>query len=206
MENKISGYILTHNSESTIIKAIKSIMWVDQIVIYDDLSEDGTIKLIDNFRRKNNLNLIIRSGRFDGHFGDRRNRVISEFCDNEWFLGLDSDEYLEEGAEEEIRTLINSRTCDAVKIPRMNYLDGEITDVYPDYQFRIARSFCRYIYSVHEELTGYRKALSIKSHIMHYKTTEKQNEQNKMYADYDKYNPYIIARLKRDLRYSYEAY
>lgn len=63
---------------------------------------------------------------------------------------------------------------DCFGVPRRNFLDGEQTEIYPDYQYRLWRNTCSYSmmpeHRVHPEITGFTKRTEID-----YKRTTKEN-------------------------------
>lgn len=82
---------------------------------------------------------------------------------------------------------------DCFGIPRRNFLDGEQTEVYPDYQYRLWKNTCRYSMEpqdrVHPEITGFTKRTEVdykrktreepaRFNINHYKTADAQVQNN----------------------------
>lgn len=85
---------------------------------------------------------------------------------------------------------------DCFGVARRNYLDGEQTPVYPDYQYRLWRNTCHYsrdpIYRVHVEIEGFTKRTEIdykretaeepsRFNILHYKTVKMQAEHDETF-------------------------
>ncbi|MDR3330871.1 MAG: glycosyltransferase family 2 protein [Endomicrobium sp.] len=81
---KVSAYILTKNEEFNIKECIKSINWVDEIVIIDDFSTDGTLKIVKK------MDCRIIQNKFE-YFSKQRNFALSQ-CSHEWVICLDADE------------------------------------------------------------------------------------------------------------------
>jgi len=154
----ISSIVITQNEEHNIRNCLENLHWVDEIVIVDGGSTDGTIDIIKKFQES--LPIKLFNKKFDGHFANQKNLAI-QLAQHHWVLCLDSDETLEAHVAQKLVEIHNDSPCDAVNIPRKNYLDDEFqADAYPDYQARFFRSFCRYIYPVHEELVGFRNKIN----------------------------------------------
>jgi glycosyltransferase involved in cell wall biosynthesis len=85
---------------------------------------------------------------------------------------------------------------DCFGAPRRNFLDGEQTEIYPDYQYRLWKNTCRYSmlpeHRVHPEITGFNKRTEIdykrktkdnpaRFNINHYKTAVAQVQNNEIF-------------------------
>jgi len=93
--------------------------WVDDIVLIDDGSRDGTARVIEQY-----ADLPVRficSPRTEGeYFSDQRNKGIdASTCD--WLLHLDIDERILPGLAAEIRSCIARSDRDAYRFRRLNY-------------------------------------------------------------------------------------
>ena len=176
----ISAAIICLNEEKLIARCIYNVMWADEVVIIDGGSLDRTKDIIrDSFF--NDKKVRWYNNTFRRHFGDQKNLAIS-MCKGDWIFVLDADETIEDGLVEELKSIATEKNeYDAVNIPRKNFIDGMITDAYPDYQSRFFRNFCRYIYPVHEELVGWRKTCYTEHHILHYKSNDRFNDQQRYY-------------------------
>jgi len=175
----ISAAVICQNEEMYIAKCLNQLWWVDEIVVVDGGSRDNTIPILR--KMKTSMNLKIFQNLFKDHFGDQKNLAIS-LTTGDWVMVFDVDEEIELDLVEELKTIaIRDNIYDAVAIPRKNYLDDEPTNVYPDYQYRFFRSYCRYIYPVHEELVGYRNLYTATNHLLHYKTGDRYAFQQNFY-------------------------
>lgn len=144
---KISGLILTHNSEDTIQDCLESIKWVDEIVVIDDQSTDFTRDIIVNYHAK------IFDRKLDD-FSSQRNFGL-EKCTNDWVLVLDSDEQISAPLQKEIKSLLSKPISETgFQIPRKNLFMGTwIRSIYPDYCLRLFRRVeASYRGVVHESL------------------------------------------------------
>jgi len=166
---EVSGIILTYNSEKTIEIPLKNMTGkVDELIVVDTGSTDDTTDIAEEYGAK----VVVIPQRL--HFGDLRNAAIQKSF-GKWIFMLDDDEYIEEKFYGMLRTLIRSNKADAYKIPRKNYVDGEFKkEFYPDYQVRLFRRYCRWIYPVHEVLVGADNILPLDEvNIIHSKAKEK---------------------------------
>lgn len=150
MPNKvrISGLVLTHNSEATLEECLESLKWVDEIVVIDDESTDQTREIANKY----NACVLIR--KLDD-FSTQRNFGLSN-CSNDWVLVLDSDEVITRELQAEVESLFNQPvTVSGFQIPRKNMFMGNwIRSSYPDYGLRLfRRNEARYNGAVHESLT-----------------------------------------------------
>jgi len=157
-------------------------MWTDEIIVIDGGSEDDTIEAIKEYRDKVDKIIRIIKNPFKGCFNDQKNLAIS-LARTPWVFNLDADETIESGLITEVIGLIKSKTCDAIAIPRKNYVGKNRTSAYPDYQHRCFRVFCRFIYYVHEELVGYRRMVNAENHIIHNKSPHRYKAQQRQYYD-----------------------
>ena len=88
MIGNISAVVLAKNNESTIKNTLKALHNFDDVVVYDNGSNDKTKEIAKEF---NNVNLV--EGDFRG-FGWTKNKAAS-FAKNEWILIVDSDEVVD---------------------------------------------------------------------------------------------------------------
>jgi glycosyltransferase involved in cell wall biosynthesis len=85
MLDKISIVIITKNAASTLQKTLESAQEFDEIVIYDNGSEDETLAIANSFE-----NVSLHQGEFMG-FGPTKNHAVS-LARHDWVFTLDSDE------------------------------------------------------------------------------------------------------------------
>lgn len=127
---KISVYIIAYNSAEKIARAVKSVLWADEIIVADSHSQDDTAKIAQS------LGARVVQIDFQG-FGDLRNKAVAA-CQHEWIFSLDSDEICTPEARDEMLSIINSPDAlDAYYMPRKNYFMGrwiKHSGWYPDYR------------------------------------------------------------------------
>jgi len=174
---KVSFAAIILNEEDYIEKMLNNIIGkVDEIVIVDGGSTDKTLDILKDYP---NIKLFEKV--FNYHYGDQRNFAIMQTI-YPWILMLDADEILENEFWELLPSLINQDKYDAYGIPRKNFIDNKFCEeTYPDYQVRLFRRYCRWIYPVHEELVGFKSSKQLNCHILHYKSSERFNYRNSKY-------------------------
>lgn len=137
----ITAVILTKNEEKMLPGCLKSLDWVDEVLVIDADSIDKTVDLAQKHH-----------GRVVNHpfvsFADARN-VGAKECTSEWIFYVDADERVSDELKTEIlkiRSLREDRVrgdeYQGYRIPRKNILLGKWHQHggwYPDYQLRLIR-------------------------------------------------------------------
>ena len=80
----ITGIVITKNEEEMLGEALKSLSWVDDLIVVDTGSTDKTIQIA----KKNSARIVHSDGK---HFSDWRNQGLKN-SKNDWILYLDADE------------------------------------------------------------------------------------------------------------------
>ncbi|MDD5156436.1 glycosyltransferase family 2 protein [Sulfurimonas sp.] len=88
MASNISVVMIVKNGALTIKNSLESLIGFDDVVVYDNGSEDETANIASKF---SNVNFI--QGEFIG-FGETKNKAAS-YAKHEWILILDSDEVVD---------------------------------------------------------------------------------------------------------------
>lgn len=111
----VSVVVITRNEEENIADCLKSASWADEIVVLDDNSTDGTVKIARQFTDK------VFSRRMDVE-GVHRNYAYS-LARNDWVLSLDADERVSGQLADEFRELFKSPMKDkAYTVPIKNFI------------------------------------------------------------------------------------
>ena len=176
----------------------------DEIVILFD-SINGTSKVEDflNHYTKNNFNWFTWSKyAFNGHFANMKNK-LTEICKGNYIFQIDADELPPKYLVKNLWAILEmNRTVDVYRVPRINIVKGltqehiqkwrwRVDDKervnFPDYQWRIYRNDpkIKWVNKVHEVLTGFEAMSELPPEeeycLIHEKTIEKQEKQNKYY-------------------------
>lgn len=116
-------------------------LWCDDVVILLDGEGVG----------EDSPGLRLRHRPLADHFAAQRN-AAQDMARHEWVLQLDADETLEESVAEALPYLVGAAGPDVVSIGllRANRVDGVLSDLFPDTQYRLNRRSVRYENPVHE--------------------------------------------------------
>ena len=112
-ESKITANIICKNNLKTITICLKSLVnVVDEIVIIDTGSNDGTIefitKLLDkNFASPHKSYTLIKENKFQSYSYHRNQAILRSQGD--WILVIDSDEYLSSALQKILKQLVSSK-------------------------------------------------------------------------------------------------
>ncbi len=144
---RISAMVLTNNSARRLTDCLGSLQWVDEIIVMDDGSTDGTLDIARHFGAH------IHTRPFD-NFSAQRNAALA-CCSGEWILVVDSDEWVTSELQQEIREILSRDPAElAFRLPRQNYFCGRwirSCGWYPDYIQRLfRREHLHYTGLVHE--------------------------------------------------------
>lgn len=136
MAKQLSVLLPTYNSAATVRATLESVKWADEILVVDSYGTDATLDICREYGARIIQHEYINSA-------TQKNWAIPQ-CVHEWVLQLDSDEVLEEGAADEIRSIIARAKADELVfwLPRKNFIFGEpirLPSLYPDYQTRLFR-------------------------------------------------------------------
>jgi glycosyltransferase involved in cell wall biosynthesis len=131
--DSISAALITHNEAVNIDDALQSLSWVDEIVVVDSGSTDGTTDLC----RRHTDRIFHRE--WTGYV-DQKNFAVRK-ASYDWILSLDADERLSAELIEEVQMLRRDGFHSAgYRIPRVTFFMGRWLrhgDWYPDYQLRV---------------------------------------------------------------------
>tara|TARA_B100001093_G_C26820631_1_gene1011721 strand:+ start:969 stop:1718 length:750 start_codon:yes stop_codon:yes gene_type:complete len=163
--NKLSAIIPTFNEEENIEAAIKSISFVDEIIVVDSFSSDNTVSIAKK------LDARVFSRQFDD-FSSQKNYAI-EKANHKWIILLDADERVGEALKAEILNLMINPLSQAYWVYRRNFLLGreiKYSGWQNDKVIRLVnKDYCRYNGKlVHEEITLPNKVSFLKNKLDHF--------------------------------------
>jgi glycosyltransferase involved in cell wall biosynthesis len=97
---KLSATIITLNEENNLAACIKSLDWVDEIIVVDSLSTDNTREIARS------LGAIVYEQKFLGHV--QQKQLAVDYCTHDWVFCLDADERVSEELKESILNLFKN--------------------------------------------------------------------------------------------------
>ena len=166
--NKITVAIICKNDEKRIRRCLESVAWVDEIVVVDSGSTDGTLGIVGEYTDKIYTNADWRG------FGPQK-RLAESYANNDWVLALDSDEVVSDALRDEIISVMAKADDKTVyRLNRLTYFCGKFikhSGWHPD---RIVRLYNKRYYHyndafVHEtvDCKGAHKQ-DLKAKLLHY--------------------------------------
>jgi glycosyltransferase involved in cell wall biosynthesis len=143
---KLSAIVITKNEEDVLEAALKSLKFVDEIIVADSGSTDNTLKIAKKYATK----IVKTTGE---SFAQWRNQAL-ESSKGEWILYLDADERIPPKLAGEILANIKEPIHDAYTIPRYEVLLGKHLPHWPDpYVLRLIKrsSISKWKGALHEQ-------------------------------------------------------
>tara|TARA_Y100001972_G_C7558777_1_gene280725 strand:- start:82 stop:702 length:621 start_codon:yes stop_codon:yes gene_type:complete len=173
----------------------------DEIVILYDINNGH--EGIEQFLKEKSTNKEISwmPGEFNGHFADWKNKLTS-LCTGDYIYQIDADEMINEYILRLLPQVLEQNDVDVLLVPRINTVKGltqQHVDKwgwrvdsngwvnFPDYQWRIYKNNgnIKWKNKVHEVLDGYKTISHLPTNkewcLIHEKTIERQEQQNKFY-------------------------
>lgn len=133
MKSSISVVINTFNEEKNIEQALKSVNFVDEVIVCDMHSTDNTVKIAEKFGAKVIYHKYVR------YVEPARNYAISK-TKSDWVLILDADEIIPERLADNILDSVSSYSAPTfIEIPRKNIIFGKwmkASGWWPDFHIR----------------------------------------------------------------------
>ncbi len=165
MKVPLSVVIVTKDEERNIEAALQSVSRFSEIIIIDDFSTDSTISIARKYT--DNIFQI----KWQGYARQKQSGI--DKASMPWVLVLDADERVTEELADEIRTIIESSSCNAFYIPRKNFFLGRWIrhgGWWPDYTLRLFRKDSAHMEQreVHEKIVAYGKTAYCKNPMEHY--------------------------------------
>ena len=112
--SKISAVIVAHNEEKKIEACLKSLNFVDEIVVVLDKCTDGTKEIVQKYTNK----IVEGSWNIEGA---RRNVAVNS-ASGDWILEIDADERISKELSEEILQVTKNLEPCAFIAPIANYI------------------------------------------------------------------------------------
>ncbi len=134
---KLSAYIITLNEARNIERAIESVRWMDEVVVLDSGSADGT----QDMARKLGARVVTMD--FKG-FVEQKNAAM-DLCTGDWLFNLDADEEVTPELRESIERVVDegeAANCTVWSVPRRTYYFGrwmKHCGWYPEWRPRLSK-------------------------------------------------------------------
>ena len=162
--DKISVIVITKDEEKNISDCLKSVEWVDEVIVVDAESTDKTVEIAKKFTDK----VFIK--KWEGYVPQKKYAL--SLANNKWVLSVDADERITPELKNEILN-ITSIEITGYKIRRRNFLlRKEITSCgwENDYQLRLFEKEKTNMTDrlVHEGFTVDGKVCKLKNPMLHY--------------------------------------
>jgi hypothetical protein len=132
---QLTAVILTKNEERNIVACIKSLLWCDDVIVFDSFSEDRTVALA----RQAGADVLQHPF---SNFAAQRNAAL-DAIEADWVFFVDADERGTPELGAEIGQVVHRQDVNGWWVPRHNYVFGRLTrgaGYYPDYQMRLLRA------------------------------------------------------------------
>jgi len=179
----ISAVVLTKNEERNIERCLRSLDFVDEVVIVDDFSKDNTLNQISKIKKQNDKSKFkIFQRNLNSDFAAQRNFGMQK-ASGEWILFLDADEEVSKALKKEIKEVVKYASLEhddlvGFYIKRRDYFwgrevkFGEVLKVRRKGILRlIKKGFGKWKGKVHEELkvkSQKLKVIKLRNFINHY--------------------------------------
>lgn len=163
----ITGLVLTLNEENIIKKCLKSLSFVDEILIFDSFSDDKTIEIAKSFNAK------VLQRKFDNYSSQRNAALKAVNKKSDWILMIDADEVVTKELRNEVIkvtsikseiTLYSVRRKDIFNGKWLRYSSG-----YPTWFPRLfKKGSVKVEREINEEYTASGVTSKLNSHLLHY--------------------------------------
>src|SRR4030042_4565227 len=149
-KQKMSAVFIAKNEEEKISCCLKSLDWVDEIILVDNGSVDKTAEIAKKFRA-----IVISLPKIG--YSELRNKGLAKVS-NKWLIYVDADERVTDKLKDEIRLILQDSHPDfsAYAIPRRNIIlrrEMKHGGWWPDYVKRLFRKdmLIKWTGDLHEE-------------------------------------------------------
>jgi len=178
---------------------IKNIREGDEIIVQHD-EENTTLEVFHVLNKYADRVKVIEYP-LSGHFANFKNNLTKN-CEGDYIYQIDADEMISTYVLDNLPIIVEYNDVDVFKIPRINTVKGltqehiqkwnwNVNDKgwvnFPDYQWRVYKNNgkIKWINKVHEVLTDYKTMSHLPAEeqwcLIHNKTINRQEKQNKLY-------------------------
>lgn len=214
---KLSATIITYNEEANIERCLKSLTFVDEIIVVDSLSQDRTAEICQRFGAK------VYFQKFLG-YGQQKNLAAS-YTNNNWIFNIDADEVVTDQLRKSILSAIDKHDhCYVYKVKRLTNYCGKWIRYggwYPNAVLRLyEKNHIRWtepnLHEVLAPIKGELKSKTLDGDLLHYSfpTVKSQVMTNVKYAELGSFDlvqrkgrkPYFFELLTRPFGKFLECY
>lgn len=154
---KITAIIPSFNEEKNIEKALKSVLFADEIIVVDSFSTDKTVEIAEKYATKVIQHIYESPSK-------QKNWIIPQ-AKHQWIILLDADEWITDSLQSEIeKTMLDTSDNDCYWIGRDNFFMGEqikYSGWQGDKVIRLFKKTCKYNNKhVHEEIVTENKKVA----------------------------------------------
>ena len=176
---KISALIITHNEISHVDELIGHLDFVDEIIVIDSFSTDGTFEKLTTYNQVKTIQHKFLN------FANQRNFAIKQ-ATKDWILFIDADERITPGLKNDILEAIHNKTDTiAFKFTRKFVFQDKImrfSGLQTDEVFRLFKNGSATYFQdkiVHEQLDVKGKSAVLKHDMLHYSFSSVAHYQKK---------------------------
>ncbi|MCB0749128.1 MAG: glycosyltransferase family 2 protein [Ignavibacteriae bacterium] len=117
MSEKISATLIVKNEEKNIARCLKSLSWVDEIVVVDSYSTDRTVEICNEYNCK-----VIQTAWLG--FGKTKKFAVDN-ASHDWILSIDADEEVTPELQKKIKELLVKPYYKGYYIKRKSFYLGK---------------------------------------------------------------------------------
>jgi glycosyltransferase involved in cell wall biosynthesis len=162
----ISVCIICFNEETNIKRCLESVLWADEVIVVDSMSQDNTVHIARQYTD------CVYENPWPGY--EAQKNFALKKATGDWILSVDADEEVTETLHKEIKkTTSNPDLRDGYRIPRRSFYQGrwiKHSGYYPDKQLRLfKRDKSRWVGGrLHERIEVKGTVGDLKSDLLHY--------------------------------------
>ncbi len=186
---KISAVLLTKNEEANIDRCLGTLRWVDEIVVVDTGSTDGTLAKVRQYTDR------VATGDISKGFAHNRN-LGNRLARNRWILKIDPDEVIPEPLRREIEGVMEGPSeVDGYYMATRAFFGGKWIKGcgwYPMYQVRLFdKTKAEWEGLIHERLVLRGRTAYLQNDVLHYSYRDIEH----YFAKFNLYTSFEARRL-----------